>query len=107
MPDKMTVKEKTERNIWDHLSDVLPTLKAASRGEWSWGRNGQCKYVELRIDMRSGHCIIRDRDGKRINPEDLAYQITPSAGRGEPWPACGDGDGLSPQVGDKGDGNAH
>lgn len=84
----LTVEEKSEQNIWDHLGDALPTLKAASRGEWSWGRNSQCKYIELRIDMRTGHCIIRDREGKRINPEDLAYQITSSAGRTEPWPGA-------------------
>jgi len=59
---------------WDNLRDVLPVLKDASAGRWSWTENTACKYVELRIDMRDGGCIIRDRNGNRITPEQLANQ---------------------------------
>lgn len=72
-----TVEEKEKFNVWDNFrDDVLPVFKAIQEGRWSWHRNPACKYVELRVDMRSGHVIIRDRDGKRINPEDLAYQYS-------------------------------
>lgn len=32
--------------------------------------NWRCKYVNIRIDMRSGHFVITDNDGKRIDGED-------------------------------------
>ena len=28
------VRKKIETNTWDHFGDILPTLKAISRGEW-------------------------------------------------------------------------
>ena len=70
-----TPEEKTKYNVWDNFNkDVLPVLKAAQEGRWSWTKNFDCKYIEVRIDMRSGHCIIENRNGQRINPEDLASQ---------------------------------
>jgi hypothetical protein len=70
-----TVEEKQTLNEWDHVQSFINVLQQMRDGRWTWLRNSRCKYVELRVDMRSGHCIIRDRDGKRINPEDLAFQI--------------------------------
>lgn len=32
--------------------------------------NWRCKYVNIRIDMRTGHFVITDNDGKRIDGED-------------------------------------
>ena len=32
--------------------------------------NWRCKYVNIRMDMRSGHFVITDNDGKRIDGED-------------------------------------
>ena len=69
-----TVEEKTKYNVWDDIRDVLPVLKKSIAGEWNWGRNRKCKYIEVRIDMRDGKCIIKDRHGNRINPEDLRHQ---------------------------------
>ena len=49
--------------------------KSAKRdGSWSWARNMQCKYIDLRIDMRDGHCILKDRDGNEIPLSKLEYQ---------------------------------
>ena len=70
----MTVKEKEKINFWDHMDDFLETYNAMDYKKWSWVMNSKCKYVELRVDMRDGGCIIKDGEGNRINPEDLAYQ---------------------------------
>jgi hypothetical protein len=71
---KLSVEHKIDCNIWDNIEDVLPILQKMKNDEWDWSRNTRCKYIELRIDMRDGGCIITDRDRIRINPEDLAYQ---------------------------------
>lgn len=70
----MDLTEKIKTNTWDHIDDFLTVMKRARRGEWSWLSNTRCKYVNVRIDIRDGGCIIEDRDGVRISPEDLAKQ---------------------------------
>lgn len=42
---------------------------------WSWIWNTRCKYINLRIDMRDGHCLIFDKDNNPITLEQLEYQI--------------------------------
>lgn len=85
----MDLQEKIETNTWDHVGSVLPVLDAASKGEWSWLNNFKCKYLEIRIDMRDGGCIIRDRNGNRINPEDLAHQLGGEDRiKSEGWPSA-------------------
>jgi hypothetical protein len=70
-----TVEEKTKYNVWDDFFEhVKPVLIAMKSKKWWWFKNQRCKYIEVRIDMRSGHCIIKDQDGVRINPEDLSFQ---------------------------------
>lgn len=70
-----TPAEKSAYNVWDNLmTDVLPILRKALVFKWSWWKNPDCKYIDVRIDMRTGHCIIKNNKGERINPEDLAYQ---------------------------------
>lgn len=61
-------------NIWHNFSEVVPILKAAQAGKWQWFENTQCKYIELRIDMRDLGCLIMDRDRERITPDMLAKQ---------------------------------
>lgn len=61
-------------NRWDSIQDFITVLQAARSGQWHWPMNTRCKYVELRVDMRDGGCIIKDREGKRITPAELAYQ---------------------------------
>ena len=46
---------------------------------WVWIRNPRCKYIELRIDMRSGDFIIRNRDGEPITFEQLKWQYRDEA----------------------------
>jgi hypothetical protein len=80
----LTLEQKIAGNVWDHIDDVLPVLEAARTGRWSWLENSMCKYIELRIDMRDGGCVIKDRDGKRIEPEQLRHQLCGSPHT--PWP---------------------
>jgi hypothetical protein len=59
---------------WHHLDDVLAILKRMEAGDWAWMNNPRCKYLTLRLDMRDGGCLIRDRYGNRIDPTELAKQ---------------------------------
>lgn len=52
---------------------ILENTKEQLTG-WQWIKNSRCKYIELRIDMRDGGFIIKDRDGKRISFDQLKYQ---------------------------------
>jgi len=61
---------------WFSLDRVLEVVKAAREGRWCWSRNSRCKYIELRIDMRDGHCQIRDRNGNLIDLVALQRQIS-------------------------------
>ena len=70
----MELQEKIETNTWDSIDDFIVVLNQMRAGKWNWFANSKCKYVELRVDMREGSCIIKDRYGKRIDPKDLAYQ---------------------------------
>lgn len=79
------VVEKMISNTWDHFGDILPTLKAISRGEWYWGANQRCKYIEIRIDTRDGGCLLFDSKRVRISPEQFAHQSY-QVGKMDPWP---------------------
>lgn len=82
----MSLQDKINSNRWDDFfRDVLPILDRACRKPydysredyWSWASNSYCKYIDVRIDMRDGGCIIRGRDGAlRISPERLAWQYS-------------------------------
>lgn len=89
-----SLKKKIEANIWDDIQrDFLPVLQRAllpygDPHKWVWSRNTDCKYVELRVDMRDGGCIICDRHGNRISPEQLQWQYS------EGGPKRPDGEGT-------------
>lgn len=77
MSKKLSVKEKQEHNLWEDPSDfkeVLNVIDDMQVNDWYWFRNMKCKYIDLRIDMRSGHFILCNRDGERIDIEDLKRQ---------------------------------
>ena len=62
---------------WIPLENVIEIVKDASRrvhDGWNWYRNTRCKYINVRIDMRDGHCVIQDRHGTPISLEELKYQ---------------------------------
>jgi hypothetical protein len=79
----VAVVEHTGRE-WDHVDDVLAVIERMRSGEWYWGSNSRCKYIELRIDTRDGGCILRDRESVRITPAQLAKQLG-DLGRMPPW----------------------
>jgi len=74
----MDFKKKKANNIWENNFDkTISFIKEATKDEfdgWSWIKNGRCKYISLRIDMRDGGFIILDRDGNRISLEELKHQ---------------------------------
>lgn len=71
-----TLKSRIEGNIWDQIEDVVEVIKASREHNWSWARNTSCKYLNVRIDMRDGGCVILNRDGKRISPDQLRWQYS-------------------------------
>lgn len=82
------VQKKIQSNTWDHFGAILPTLKAISRGDWYWGANSRCKYIEIRLDTRDGGCLLFDRERVRISPEQFAHQSY-GGFKMDPWPATG------------------
>lgn len=70
----LTVTQKQAANVWDHIDDVLPVIELARAGKWVWFENSRCKYIEIRIDLRDGGCILKDREGQRIDPATLRHQ---------------------------------
>lgn len=67
-------------NRWhdrEEFNEVIETIKKLSVEDdysWSWAKNWDCKYVDIRIDMRDGGFVLTDREGKRINLEQLKWQ---------------------------------
>lgn len=70
----MSLAEKQATNTWDNVQDFIKVLQAMRCGQWWWFNNPECKYVELRVDMRDGGCVIKNRHGVRIDPTTLAKQ---------------------------------
>lgn len=75
----MELQEKIATNAWDSIDDFIAVLEQMRAGKWKWVYNSKCKYVDLRVDMRDGACIIKDLEGRRIDPKDLAYQYAEEA----------------------------
>lgn len=59
---------------WIPVADVMAVIDAAKQGKWTWLLNIRCKYIDLRIDMRDGRCVLKDRDGQVITIEQLKNQ---------------------------------
>lgn len=78
---KLSLREKIERNVWDSVDDVMAVIRRArlpmgDKNRWAWHRNQNCKYIEVRIDMRDGGCIIKNGDGQRISLSQLGWQYS-------------------------------
>lgn len=73
-PSELSLADKQASNTWDHLSDFHQVYRQMLAGQWWWFNNSACKYVELRVDMRDGGCLIKNRHGERIDPTELARQ---------------------------------
>jgi hypothetical protein len=86
-----------ERNQWlTNLDEVIAFIKRASANPvydedgneipgnlyWSWIRNGECKYISLRFDMRDGAFVLLNRNGERISFKQLQWQYSDVAKAG-------------------------
>ena len=56
------------------IEEILKILKKVKTYDWLWICNPKCKYINLRIDMRDGHCLLFDREDNPIELKDLQYQ---------------------------------
>jgi len=59
------------RNIFKRVLDVI---EKSINGKWNWLQSNNCKYITVRIDMRSGDFLLMDRDNKEIDIETLEHQ---------------------------------
>jgi hypothetical protein len=73
---KLNTAEKDRMNRWDSIEDFLVVHEARKNRKWSWAHNSGCKYINLRIDMRNGGCIISTDEFGRIGPDRLAWQYS-------------------------------
>ncbi len=90
--------QMVESNIWysrNQLDEIINTIKQISHKEqyeedgntlksgvtaWSWARNWNCKYINLRFDMRDGGFVMTNDKGQRICLEQLMWQYKTSKG---------------------------
>lgn len=71
--------EALERPKWIPITEVMEVLaesKSETPDSWHWGANTRCKYLNIRLDMRDGHCLIYDRNNNPITLEQLRYQYS-------------------------------
>lgn len=71
---------------WKPLETVYAPLKAlidrARKCDWFYFRNSpSSKYINIRVDMRSGDCLVTDNAGHTISIEELNFQDIPRVGR--------------------------
>lgn len=76
----MNIEEKIKNNIWERpntLEEIVEFIKQSTKedSDWSWARNSNCKYIDLRIDMRDGGFILSAK-GKRISLNQLKWQYS-------------------------------
>lgn len=73
-------EDKIQRNSWHNagveelFSLVKEVVQKSKNHDWLWICNSECKYVEIRVDMRNGGAVLCNRRGLRISPDQLKYQ---------------------------------
>lgn len=73
---------KIDHNIWEEPTDlqgtldVIKQLSDEEKSTWSWARNHNCKYLNLRIDMRDGGFLILNDENERISMDQLLWQYS-------------------------------
>lgn len=75
----MSLEDKIKNNIWHtNLEELFQIIseRALGKVKWSWSksRNMDCKYINIRIDMRDGGYLLTNDRGQRIDIEELKYQ---------------------------------
>lgn len=72
-----SMKFREDHNLWDR--DGLDVINEVLHDkDWIWARSDSCKYLTVRIDMRDGACIIKNKAGNRISPRQLKWQYSES-----------------------------
>ena len=79
--------DMVNKNKWHDASELPRYLEAIKKfssprtydgkefsNTWSWSRNWNCKYIELRFDMRDGGFVLLNDLKERICIEQLEYQ---------------------------------
>lgn len=58
------------------FAKVNEVVKKALETKWFWFKNPNIhvKYINIRVDMRDGRCIITDNHGKMISVGQLELQ---------------------------------
>lgn len=61
---------------WENLKDVLEFL---THPDFYWGAHNEfvdLKYLELRVDTRDLHCIVKDQNGKMVDLKKMKALLT-------------------------------
>lgn len=74
LPKALVNRGHESETAWYGIDQVLAVVRKSLAGEWQWPKNSRCKYIEVRIDMRSGLCLLRDGHGQMISMEELFRQ---------------------------------
>jgi len=61
-------------NAWNE--DAAAFTRIIQDAPTFWGRDFDLKYLSLRIDTRSGHFVLSDRNGKVISPDRVLAAIS-------------------------------
>lgn len=72
-PEKTSPRPLKE---WEPIQEHLDVIKELVEGAWKWYYNTDCKYVDIRVDMRDGCAIMLDRYGRPIDFDQLRHQYT-------------------------------
>jgi recombination DNA repair RAD52 pathway protein len=73
--DTKESRPRSEPHLPIKLSDAVKAIKdCVANGHWQWYRNNRCKYITLRVDMRTGNVFMTNRDGKEIDVQTLYEQ---------------------------------
>lgn len=65
------IKRLSAESVWDDKGGKIP-----GKDYWSWAYNPDCKYIDLRFDMRDGGFVMRADEEGRISLDQLQYQWT-------------------------------
>ena len=76
----MNIVDKIKTNTWEKpntLEEIMEFIKQSTKedSDWSWARNSECKYIDLRIDMRDGGFTLSAK-GYRISLDRLKWQYS-------------------------------
>ena len=68
------IKPWDNKDTLREVSAFIDELAAKENHSWSWVKNWDCKYIDIRVDMRDGHFTMRNKEGVRITLDELKYQ---------------------------------